>query len=83
MGHTAEHDVLEEKIGQIRRRDRRFGRHAYFFVLDALDYTMSCLGRDEKTGEERHVGGHELLQGVRDFAAEQFGPMAPTVFTRW
>ena len=83
MGHIAERDVLEEKVGHIRCRDRRFGRHAYFFVLDALDYTMGCLGRDEKTGEERHVGGQELLQGIRDLAAEQFGPMAPTVFTRW
>lgn len=83
MGHTAENDVLEDRIGQIRRRDRRFGRHAYFFVLDSLDYTMATLGRDQRTGEERHVGGQELLQGLRDLAAEQFGPMAPTVFLRW
>ena len=44
---------------------------------------MSYLGRDEKTGEERHVGGKELLQGIAELAAEQFGPMAPTVFIRW
>lgn len=83
MGHLAESEVLEEKIGEIRRRDRRFGRHAYLFVLDSLDYTMASLGRDDKTGEERHVGGQELLQGIRELAAEHFGPMAPTVFARW
>ena len=83
MAQIAESEALEERISHIRRRDRRFGRHAYLFVLDSLDYTMATLGRDEKTGEERHVGGAELLQGIRDLAAEQFGPMAPTVFTRW
>ena len=83
MGHIAEDDVLEERVGQIRRRDRRFGRHAYFFVLDSLDYTMATLGRDHQTGDERHVGGQELLNGIRDLAAEQFGPMAATVFIRW
>lgn len=83
MGHTAENDVLEDRIGQIRRRDRRFGRYAYFFVLDSLDYTMASLGRDQRAGEERHVGGQELLEGIRDLAAEQFGPMAASVFSRW
>ena len=58
---AAEQDLLEDKIQSVRRRDRRFSRHAYYFVLDALDYTMSTLGRDALTGEERHVGGRELL----------------------
>lgn len=80
---AAEQDILEEKIQLVRRRDRRFSRHAYYFVLDALDYTMSRLGRDALTGEDRHIGGRELLIGIEDHAAEQFGPMAPLVFERW
>ena len=63
MGSAAEQDLLEEKIQAVRRRDRRFSRHAYYFVLDALDYTMAGLGRDQLTGEDRHVGGRELLAG--------------------
>lgn len=78
-----ESDLLEEKVLQIRRRDRRFARNAYFFLLDALDYTMTHLGRDKKTGEERHVGGRELLVGIRELAAREFGPMAPVVFQQW
>lgn len=74
---------VEERIHEIRRRDRRYARHAYFFVLDALDHTMVHLGRDALTGEERHIGGRELLEGIREFAAEQFGPMASLVFERW
>ncbi len=76
-------DGLEERILQIRRRDRRFARNAYFFALDALDYTMVRLGRDRKTGEERHIGGKDLLLGIQELAAEQFGPMALVVFRRW
>lgn len=80
---SSDQDLLEDKIQNVRRRDRRYSRHAYYFVLDALDYTMTHLGRDQLTGEDRHVGGRELLAGVREYAAEQYGPMADLVFERW
>jgi uncharacterized repeat protein (TIGR04138 family) len=80
---AADQDLLEEKIQNVRRRDRRFSRHAYYFVLDALDWTMTNLGREQLVGEERHVGGRELLGGIKDYAAQQFGPMATLVFDRW
>jgi uncharacterized repeat protein (TIGR04138 family) len=78
-----EQDLLEEKIQAVRRRDRRFSRNAYYFVLDALDFTMSQLGRERLTGEDRHVGGRELLAGIKEYAADQFGPMAALAFERW
>ena len=74
---------LEERIMQIRRRDRRFSCNAYYFVLDALDHTIMTLGRERHSGESRHVGGRELLDGIRQMAGEQFGPMAPVVFHQW
>ena len=77
------HDGIEERISVVRRRDRRFARNAYDFVLDALDHTIVTLGKDELTGEERHVGGKELLEGIRDLASKQFGPMASLVLQRW
>ncbi|MBL9078549.1 MAG: hypothetical protein JNL08_13650 [Planctomycetes bacterium] len=80
---AAEQDLLEDTIQAVRRRDRRFSRNAYYFVLDALDFTMSNLGREKMTGEDRHVGGRELLAGIKDYAADQFGPMAEVVFARW
>ncbi len=76
-------DGIEDRIQAVRRRDRRFDRAAYEFVLDALDHTMVHLGKDRMTGEERHIGGRELLLGIRGLAAEQFGPMAPVVLRRW
>lgn len=83
MAAAPETDLLEEKIQNVRQKDRRFSRHAYYFVLDALDFTMSHLGREQLTGEDRHVGGRELLAGIREYAAEQYGPMAALVFERW
>ncbi len=80
---TSDQDLLEDRIQAVRHRDRRFSRHAYYFVLDALDYTMSRLGKDTLTGEDRHVGGRELLHCIQDFAAEEFGPMAELVFRNW
>jgi len=76
-------DVLEDRISQVRRRDRRFARNSYYFLLDALDYTIETLGRDRETGASRHVGGRELLEGMRELAAEQFGPLATVVLERW
>lgn len=83
MAFLSASDDLEDRISEVRRRDRRFARHAYFFVLDALDYTMLRLGRDALTGEERHVGGKELLIGIQDYAFEQFGALAVLVFEQW
>jgi len=80
---ATEQDLLEDKIQNARCQDFRFSRHAYYFVLDALDYTMTHFGRDQLTGEDRHVGGRELISGIKDYAAEQFGPMATLVFERW
>lgn len=83
MGSASEQDCLEDKIQEVRRRDRRFSRFAYYFLLDALDWTMARMGRDQLTGEDRHIGGRELLIGIKELAADQFGPMASTVFDRW
>ena len=76
-------DGLEDRISQVRRRDRRFARNSYYFLLDALDYTIETLGRDRETGASRHVGGRELLVGLRELAADQFGPLATVVLERW
>lgn len=74
---------IEQRIRAVRRHDGRYAREAYEFLLDALDYTLVTLGKDRLEGESRHIGGTELLEGIREFASQQFGPMAPLVFRRW
>jgi uncharacterized repeat protein (TIGR04138 family) len=71
---------LVEKVEHVAEEHGRFKKEGYFFVFEALQYTVNGLGI---TGETRHVTGHQLLDGIRGFALEQFGPMSKTVFEHW
>lgn len=73
---------FEEKIDAIIAADPRYARGAYVFVREALDFTQKLVGR-ETSGVIRHVSGQELLDGIRQLALQQFGPMAMTVFEEW
>jgi uncharacterized repeat protein (TIGR04138 family) len=70
---------------QVLSRDPRYELAAYFFIYEALAYTQKSLGRDaaDLTAAQRHVSGRELLNGIREYAALMFGPLAPTVFRSW
>jgi uncharacterized repeat protein (TIGR04138 family) len=63
-------------------RDQRYDVDAYLFVREALTYTVKKLKKNA-SGEDRHVSGQELAEGIRDYALEQFGPMALTVLNSW
>lgn len=73
---------FEQAVALILKRDKRFDPHAYFFLKDALDFTVNRIAQ-ANGGKPRHVSGQELLLGFRDFALDQFGPMALTLFTEW
>ena len=66
-----------ETIEKIVHRDKRYKIDAYNFVLESLNYTV------RKFKKSRHVTGKELLEGIKEYAKEQFGPMARTVFEHW
>jgi len=66
-----------EKVEKIIQQDKRYKFDAYNFVLEALTYTV------RKFKGSRHVTGGELLDGIKHYAREQFGPMALTVFEHW
>ena len=73
---------FDEAVEQILAKDSRYTRDAYLFVREALDYTQRLVGKETR-GQIRHVSGQELLDGIRRFALNQFGPMAVTVFEEW
>jgi uncharacterized repeat protein (TIGR04138 family) len=72
------HNALDE----ILKRDSRYDRDAYFFVRDGLDHTLK-LRKKSAQGAERHVSGQELLEGIRSYALQQFGPLTRTVLEHW
>jgi uncharacterized repeat protein (TIGR04138 family) len=69
-------------VKRIHKEDPRYAPDAYVFIREALDYTVKMLDKPAD-GPGRHVTGHELLDGVRTFALQEFGPMALTLLARW
>ncbi|WP_068710854.1 Minf_1886 family protein [Cephaloticoccus capnophilus] len=74
-----------EIIELIYKEDTRYAKKAYDFVRLGLDYTVKELRkRDPKRAVKSiHVSGPELLQGMRSYALDQFGPLAKTVLSDW
>ena len=72
-----------EVIELIRKEHPAFQPGAYYFVRQGLDYTLRKLKTGEHQRENNHVSGGELLDGMREFAIEQYGPMAKTLLDTW
>src|ERR1700716_3537478 len=71
-----------EALDSILSNDARYARDAYIFLRDALDFTTKQQKKAKGT-TVRHVSGPELLEGVRQYALKEFGPMVVTVFDTW
>jgi uncharacterized repeat protein (TIGR04138 family) len=73
---------FDEVLETIVERDPRFHREAYHFLREALDFTQKLIGKENR-GAIRHVTGQELLEGIRQFALQQYGPMTVTLLEEW
>lgn len=76
---------FDEVVSLICKEDGRYDRKGYHFVRQGLDHTVKELkNRDAKrAGKSLHVTGPELLDGLRAYALDQFGPLAGTVLESW
>src|SRR6266705_1671372 len=71
-----------EALESVITNDPRYHRDGYIFLRDALDFTTKQQ-KKIKGVSVRHVTGPELLDGVRQYALKEFGPMVMTVFDNW
>ena len=71
-----------EALDSVVANDPRYHRDGYVFLRDALDFTTKQQ-KKIKGVSVRHVTGPELLDGVRQYALREFGPMVMTVFESW
>src|SRR5215469_2689672 len=71
-----------EALDSVLASDPRYHRDAYVFLRDALDFTTKQQKKIKGT-TVRNVAGPELLDGVRQYALKEFGPMVMTVFDSW
>lgn len=78
-----------KKLIPVVRNDPRYAYEAYEFVRTAIDHTLKMLGRDlpdettDANDPRYHVSGRQLVEGMCDFARQEFGLMAPVVFRMW
>jgi uncharacterized repeat protein (TIGR04138 family) len=72
---------VEETLDRIAERDPRFHRDAYYFVRDALDVAQKKFCRSGR--DPQHVSGQQLLDGIREHAVGEFGPMGAMVLGEW
>jgi uncharacterized repeat protein (TIGR04138 family) len=72
---------FKEAVNQIVQEDPRYSPEAYEFISKAVVFTMLNLGRDKSPNH--HVSGKELLEGFRQYAIQEFGPMAGDILKSW
>jgi uncharacterized repeat protein (TIGR04138 family) len=65
----------------LHRKDLPYPEGAYDFVREGLGYTQMRMVAEAQHGadEPRHIKGQELCLGLRDFAIERWGLLAPVV----
>ncbi|MDR2862301.1 MAG: hypothetical protein LBV54_00270 [Puniceicoccales bacterium] len=82
-------EAFSEAVVKILEHDTQYARSAYYFVRAGLDHTVKKIATgDRKRAAEKgevshHVSGQELLEGLRELALDQYGPMAYTLLSRW
>jgi uncharacterized repeat protein (TIGR04138 family) len=74
--------TFDEAVAQIRQEDPRYAPEAYHFIREALDFTTRSLKKPTE-GPGRHVSAAELLEGIRQYALKEYGPLAMTVLQTW
>ncbi|HNV87000.1 MAG TPA: hypothetical protein PKL97_08595 [Candidatus Omnitrophota bacterium] len=65
------------KLEAIIEKHPKYKLEAYNFLLSGLNYTI------RKLPAPRHVSGQELCEGLREFALDQYGPLARLVLEHW
>lgn len=77
---------FEGELSKILEKDPRFNREAYIFLRQALDFCHKTLFKSLRGHEkkpENHVTVSQLLDGIRQYALQEYGPMAMTVLNAW
>jgi uncharacterized repeat protein (TIGR04138 family) len=72
-------------VDQIRKEDSRYDKRAYSFVRSGLDYAVCEMQKRDRAraSQSRHITGQELLDGLRVYSLDQFGPLTRTVLESW
>ncbi|MBL9149556.1 MAG: hypothetical protein JNM94_12775 [Phycisphaerae bacterium] len=72
-------------IRKVARAAGPYPVEAYAFVREGLNYTVLRVHANAEAlpEESRHVSGGQLCIGLRDFAIDRYGLLAPVVLSSW
>ncbi|MEO0452610.1 MAG: Minf_1886 family protein [Verrucomicrobiota bacterium] len=73
---------FDQIVEEICKSDSTYDAAAYAFVREGLDHTLSKMKR-QRQSSEKHVSGPELLDGLRQYTLEEFGPLGRMVLNDW
>ena len=73
---------FNESVRLLCLRDGRYDQDAYIFMRFAVEYASQIYSKPTNAVHS-HVSAKELLEGIRQFAMHEFGPMACTVLNGW
>tara|TARA_Y100000588_G_scaffold306033_1_gene329559 strand:+ start:1910 stop:2314 length:405 start_codon:yes stop_codon:yes gene_type:complete len=76
-------DELLRDLEKLVKEDGRFKKEAYYFLYEALQYTVDKMDKTHLPDDERHISGKELLYGISEYAMDQFGPLTLAVLHHW
>ena len=79
---SAHQEDFHEAVNRISSKDSRYDKAAYYFIRKALDYSLKKVVK-KKSKKDNHVSGQELLEGIRRYGLEQYGPMTFTLLDYW
>lgn len=74
---------FNEVIRTIQKDDPRYARGVYYFLRQALDFSLKELHKKGGFDNSNHLSGQQLLEGIRGYAILQYGPMARSVLEFW
>lgn len=78
-------DPQQDALTQVVKNAGPYPREAFQFVQQGLGHTVERIAEygGLQSDEGRHVSGQQLCLGLRDFAIQQYGLLAPTVLRHW
>ncbi len=75
-------DKYRHELQRIRELDPRYELGAYVFIQQGVSFAAKRFFT-EKSKERQHISGQQLLEALREFALQQYGPLTYDVLAQW
>ena len=74
---------VDVDLKQLAAKAGPYPTTAYRFVREGLSRTVERSQGLESSEADRHISGQQLCMGLREFAIERYGLLAPVVLQSW